>query len=73
MLHQLRVCDVNSNEKYETFIDLLSNVKNSYMKDPYFQLNLSSKRDKMVKLSNFEDYAIERDFAFVRYLLQQNW
>ena len=59
MLHQLRVCDVNSNEEYETFIDLLSNVGNSYMKDPCFQLNLSSKRDHMIKLSSFEDYAIE--------------
>ena len=73
MLHQLRVCDVNSNEEYETFIDLLSNVGNSYIIGPYFQFNLSSKRDNMVKLSNFEDYTIERDFTFVRYLQQNNW
>ena len=28
MLNHLRVCDVNTNEDYETFIDLLSNFKN---------------------------------------------
>ena len=43
MLHQLRVCDVNSNEEYEAQIELLSIIENSYMKDPYFQLNFSTK------------------------------